>query len=392
MAMMEIKFTPQRLMSLVQELDRRIKVATGQPLRLDFEIYLTALRRYKETKEELDIPPLHTLERLAMLISRLKEEELLDSFFCCLEKHTSSHITNLVIDYYFDNYTDRMAKDYLNQVIHIQELKKPGWSEWARNRDVFFQGDVVRNVALYVISEQILLSQVPERLGMPTPNRLREDAFSLLCNNDEFLGRYLAKLHLNSLIELLKDEQLQRLHAKIWNNALPLHVVEAKRQKIDYDHDHPLFALAKVKLQPTKSPQWLSLSDSARNAYQEWALGTRLESFFDKDSSNERVIFWKRHIRYIEELKEIECRGHMGAISILIGEYEFVEFLDIGAIYVYKRGKVKIPSWVRNLDALKFRTKVVNAGMGVEHGEGWIAHLGKVWPQRVNKLINVALL
>lgn len=387
----EIKFTPQRLKSLVVELEQRIGIATGQPVRLDIELYLNSLRKYKEKPTNDNLPTITSLEKLSPLIPKLKEEQLFDTFLDCLRHSTNTRITSAILEYYFNNYSDFLAKTYLLNSVHTEVLNKKGWEIWSIHRDVFFKGDVTSNIANFIIQQRIPLQEIPDRIGMAEPYSIREDSLSYLCNNKGIFDSYLKVLPLEAILSIIRNDQLQRFHTPIWNYTLPLYGKEAKEKKIKDDTDHPLFSEAKLRLQPTKSPQWLRLNNEAKLAYQEWALGARLESFFDEDTNNTRILFWKRHIRNIEEIKEVNHRGSIEAFSIVIGRYEFIEFREVGAIYVYPKGSARIPKRVVDLNELKFRKKVVNAGMGVERGEGWIAHLGRVWPDRVNKLINEAL-
>jgi hypothetical protein len=387
----DINFTPQRLKSLVVELEKRIVVATGQPVRLDIGLYLDRLRKYKANPTKDNLPNIVSLEKLSALIPRMQEEQLIDAFWSCLRHATNKRITSAILDYYFNNYSDSAAKEYLFNTIHTEVVNRSGWEIWSRQRVVFFKGDVTNNIANFIIQQRIPLQDIPKRLGMPEPCSIREDSLSCLCNNKSLLESYLRVLPLQSVQAILKDDQLQRLHAPIWNYTLPLYGEEAKEQKKRDDTDHPLFSLAKLRLRPTRSPQWLRLSKEAKTAYQEWALGSRIESFFEQDSNNARILFWKRHIRNIDELKEVNHRGSIEAFSATIGKYDFIEFKDVGAIYVYPKGTINIPNRTSDLSTLKFRNEVVHAGVGVEYGEGWIPHHGHIWTQRAAKLINEAL-
>jgi hypothetical protein len=388
----EIKFTPQRLKYLVVELEKRIRVSTGKPIRLDIELYFDNLKKYKKDPLKENFPTLTTLEKLSAMIQKVKEEDLIDIFFDCLNISTTPRITAAILNYYFNEYSNSLVKNYLFHHIHLEILNTKGWKIFSRYREVFFKGDIKKNIVSFIIQQRIPFQDIPDRIGMVEPYRLREDSLSLLCEDKNLFNSYLKVLSLEHIMAILKNDQLQRLHNSIWNYSLPLYVKEAKQQKIKSDTDHPLFSIAKLRLKPTKSPQWIRLSEQARLAYQDWALGARLEAFFKQDTNNARILFWKGHLRNIEEIKEIDYRGTIGAFSIAIGKYEFVEFREVGAIYVYHKGSIRIPKSVTNLDRdLKFREKVVNAGIGVEYGEGWIAHLGKVWTGRVTKLINEAL-
>ena len=384
----EINFTPQRLKSLVVELEKVIGVATGQPVRLDIELFLESLKKYKDETVKANIPSLATLEKLSVMIPRLQEEDLFEAFFDCLRNTTNARITSAILFYYFNNYKDIRAKNYLLKSIHIEALSNKGWEVWSQHREIFFNGNVTENIAQYIIQQKIPLQEVAGRLGMLEPYSIREDSLSFLCGNKSLFSSYLKALPLEAILKILKDDQLQRLHTSIWDYTLPLYGPEAKEQKIKDDIDHPLFTLAKVRLQPTKSPQWIRISEPAKASYQDWAIGSRLEVFL---GDSDRIRFWKRQLSKIDGVKEVTYRGYVEAFSIVIGKYEFIEFKDIGAVYVYPKGIIRIPSRVTNLDDLKFRDKVVNAHMGVENGEGWIAHLGRVWPNRINRLINEAL-
>ncbi len=387
----KFNFTPQRLKSLVVELEKRIGIATGQPIRLDIELYINGLKKYKANPINENIPILASLEKLSTHIPRMQEEQLFDVFFDCLTHSSNPTITSAILDYYFNNYSDAFTKKYLLRIIHTEVLNRKGWEFWSHHREVFFKGDVIKNIANLIIQHRIPLQDVPARLGMLQPFSIREEALSYLSNNKDLFDSYLKTLPLESVLATLKDNQLQRLHTPIWNYTLPLYGEEAKEQKTRNDTDHPLFSLAKLRLKPTKAPQWIRLSKDAKNTYQEWALGARLEAFFDEDTNNTRILFWKRHLRNIDEIKEVNHRGSVQAFSIAIGKYEFVEFRDVGAIYVYRRGSVRLPNRVTDLNELKFREKVIKPGVGVEHGEGWIPHIGEKWLDRANKLINEAL-
>ncbi|MEA1979845.1 MAG: hypothetical protein U9N54_02585 [candidate division Zixibacteria bacterium] len=387
-----IEFTPSRLKALVKHLEDTIKVATGQPVRLDIEKYINELKKYKQTGFESDIPQIASLERLCYQIPLMQKNDLLETFIKCIERLTTKSITASIVLYYFDNYEDEDAKNYLFNNIQKEVLNINGWDVWAHKKSVYFSGKVVNNLVNEIIKNKVPIDKIPNKIGLDKPYRIREDALSLLCEDKGYFTRYISSIDLGSIIDLLCDEQLKRLHTPVWNTALPKFVEEAKEIKIEEDEDHELFALAKMKLTPTKSPQWQRLSEKAKMAYQEWAIGTRLEAFFEEDTDNKRILFWKRYIRHINKIKEIEYRYEIAAFSIEIGKYEFIEFRDIGAIYVYPKGKVRIPNSVTNLDRdLKFRDKVINPGAGPEHGEGWVPHWGNVWTERVNRLIKIAL-
>jgi len=387
-----INFTPNRLKALVIDLERRIRVPTGEPIRLDIELYLNALKKYAETGLEKDVPNISSLEMLCLHIPLIQNEKLLNAFFACLSYSSSKKITSIIVEFYFNNYEDENARNYLFNNIHHDILMLPGWKVWSINREVFFKGNVVKNIADFIIKNKVSLKSIPENIGMEKPYRIREDALSFLCDDIKYFKRYLQYLDLESILSILKDEQIKRLHTAIWNNTLPFYCEEAKEMKIKNDTDHRLFSLAKLRLNPNKSPQWLRLNNEAKMAYQEWAIGARLEAFFDEDTDNERILFWKRHVRHISKIKEIEYHNEIAAFAIEIGKYEFIEFRDIGAIYVYSKGSVWIPTKVNSLDKeLKFREKVINPGIGTQHGEGWVPHWGKIWAERVNRLINKAL-
>jgi len=387
----EINFTPHRLKSLVVELEKRIGKATGEPVRLDLEIYLNQLKKYKENPTEENMPTLISLEKLSTLIPKIKEEQLEGAFFDCLRNKTNSRITSAVLEHYFNNYQDEFAKNYLHGNIQNEILSYEGWKLWSHHRDIFFKGDVKNNIAQLIIREQIPLQSIHERLGMHNPYLIKEDSFSHLCNNKHLFDSYLKHLSLQAILSILSNGHLQRFHTAIWDYALPHYLKEAKAEKRKKSEDHALFSKAKLRLKPSRSPQWLRLSNNAKEAYKEWAFGERLEEFFDKDTDNERILFWKRYIRHMDNIKEITCRGELEAFAISIGRYEFIEFRNIGAIYAYSKGAVKIPNRVSDLSELKFRNKVVHAGTGVDRGEGWVPHQGKMWLKRANKLINEAL-
>jgi len=387
----EIDFTPQRLHSLVAELKRSIGTATGEPNRLDIQDAFVRLRQYQENPARDNLPTLATLEKLSLRIPMIKEEGLYDAFFDCLQHRTNETITSAILDYYFNNYSDLPSKNYLLNNIHKAALDRPGWETWSRSREVFFKGEVVENIASFVIQQHIQLQHIPERLGMPEPFAIRQDAISCLCNNDHYFTSYLSVLHLESILSILDDDTWQRSHTPLWNYTLPKFRQEAIKQRNQNDTDHPLFAKAKLHLRPITSPQWLRLNNDAKEAYQEWALGARLEAFFDQDTDNKRILFWKRYLRFIARIKEVEYQGSIGAFAILIGKYEFVEFRDIGAIYVYEKDAIKIPSRVTSLESLKHRHKVIHGRRPPHVGGGWQPHLGNVWQERVNRLIKEAL-
>jgi hypothetical protein len=309
-----------------------------------------------------------------------------------LQYSTSKIITVTILGYYFDNYDDALAKEYLYENIKKERISEDGWEVWSMNRDVFFKGDVVRNIASFIIkSQNIGLSDAPAKLGMIKTYRIRDDSLKMLCSDETMFISYLETLSLKSIMELLKNEGLQRVHSKVWDYAIPLYFEEAKEEKLRNDTDHPLFEMARRQLKPTKTPQWLRLSNKAQELYQEWALGARLEAFFQDDTDNQRILFWKRHLRYIDDIKEIEYRGDIEVFAITIKSYVFVEFKEVGAIYVYEKGVIPIPNKITNLESMKYRDKVVNAYHGSDRGEGWIAHQGQIWMNRANTLINKAL-
>lgn len=387
-----IDFTPVRLKSLVKELELRIGKQSGEPVRLDLERVLEKLKSYQISQLEEDIPSISDLELLSKYIAKIKQLELSDTLFDCLNFRPTVDITKNILDFYFDNYKEEKACKYLYENIHKEMLNVEGWEIWSKNRSMFFQGNILKNIVIWILQNSILLTDIPNALGITNVRQLREDVIKAICENKEILSNYLGRISIEAIIALLNDDQWQSIHTSIWNHTLPLYCNEAKALKIDQDEDHPLFELAKRKLQPPNSPKWLRLNDEAKTAYKEWALGATIEAFFLEDSNNERVKFWKRYLKVIDNIKEIKVRGSVEAFCIEIGGFEFVEFRKIGAIYVYKKGSVKIPSKVRNLDKeLKFRHMVVNAGVGTENGEGWIPHQGNVWLERANRLINLAI-
>jgi hypothetical protein len=385
-------FTPLRLKSLVSELEKTIGIQSGEPLRLDLEHVIGKLKMYQHSSSEEHLPTISDLELLTRFIPKLKEYGLLEALFECTNLHTSVEITKNVLDYYFDNYKEEKVCEYLYNNIHKEVLNIDGWEIWSNKRSMFFEGDVLKNIVIWILQNSILLTDIPTVLGLDNVRQLREDVIKTICHNNEVLSKYLERISTEAILDLLNDDQWQSIHTPIWNHSLPLYCDEAKTIKIDQDIDHPLFELAKRKLQPPDNPKWLSLNDEAKAAYREWSLGATIEAFFLEDKDNERVRFWKRYIKVIDNIKEIKVRNEVEAFCFEIGAFEFIEFRNIGAIYVYSKGSVKIPSRVRNLDnELKFRHLVVNAGAGIENGEGWIPHQGRVWLERANKLINIAI-
>ena len=145
----KIEFEPLRLKSLVDHLESTIKVATGQPIRLDIEQHIKALRKYITTRNAGDIPALYSLESLSGMIEKLNLLELSDGFFECLEKRSSSFILQNALQYYFDNYEDEKVQSYIYKNITKYKLSDVGWNIWSREADIFFKDDVINNLVMW---------------------------------------------------------------------------------------------------------------------------------------------------------------------------------------------------------------------------------------------------
>ena len=343
-------FTPVRLKSLVSELEKRIGIQSGEPVRLDLERVIGKLKMYQHSNSEEHLPALSDLELLTRFIPKIKEYGLLETLFECTNSHTSADITRNVLDYYFDNYNEKEVCEYLYDNIHKEVLNIDGWEIWSNKRSMFFKGNALKNTVIWILQNSILLTDIPTVLGLYNVRKLREDVIKTICHNKEVLSNYLGRISKEAILDLLNDDRWQSIHTSIWNHVLPMYCEEAKALKIEYDEDHVFFELAKRKLQPPNNPKWLSINDEAKAAYREWALGATIEAFFLEDRNNERVKFWKRYIKVIDNIKEIKFRNEVEAFCFEIGAFEFIEFRKMGAIYVYKKGAVKIPSRVRNLD------------------------------------------
>jgi hypothetical protein len=237
----------------------------------------------------------------------------------------------------------------------------------------------------------IEIPDLADHWGLELSYRLRDDFFEAWINDTTLFADYVSRLSPVVIEKLLKNDQLERFHIPIWNITLPLFLEEAKELKINHDEDHKLFSLAKLLLHPPHGIKWQRLSDAAKYAYKSWSIGTQLESVFESDRDNKRISFWKRKITDIDEVIEIQYRGETGALAMTIGKYQFVEFKDIGAIYVYQANRISIPRRVSNLAELKHKTKVIRPGFGTQNGEGWIAHQGTRWPHYADKLVKEAL-
>ena len=77
------------------------------------EILDNELKKYKQSGLESDIPQIASLERLCYQIPLMLENDLLKTYFNCLEQITTKSITAVIVLYFFDNYEDEDAKKYL---------------------------------------------------------------------------------------------------------------------------------------------------------------------------------------------------------------------------------------------------------------------------------------
>jgi hypothetical protein len=390
---MEIKFDfqPSRLKTFVHYLEKTIKVPTGIPKRLDREDAIKALHRYHESQSPADMPGIIQLERVSDNIGELFEIGLKETYFLCIDMHCSGKILANLITQYFNDYTDDINKSFLLAHIDHFQLLIPEWERWINLKSAFFADDPIKELFAAAAKDNIEFDRLASYWGLKLPYRIRDDAIRAFFDDTEILVTYLKGIDSSKIIKLLNNYDLQIIHTKIWDVVLPLFVSIAKEIKIENNEDHEIFSLAKIRLEPPKSAKWHKLSEKAQTAYKEWAIGSQLESIFYFDPHNHRVRFWKQYITQIDEITEIQQHDYTEAISMSIGKYLFIEFREMGAIYVYPKGSVSIPNTVSNLDHLKFRNLIVNAGVGKENGEGWIPHLGATWYKYAEKMVQRAL-
>jgi hypothetical protein len=104
----------------------------------------------------------------------------------------------------------------------------------------------------------------------------------------------------------------------------------------DYDEFHPSIMNDAIKFRlgdpRTKGEEWSFLSKDAFSQVKRWVLRQNLEEIFAGDADNKRFNYWKRFIRYMDD---VELLKEPKVAFIYFKQFVVVEFGNIGAAYFY---------------------------------------------------------
>jgi hypothetical protein len=141
-----------------------------------------------------------------------------------------------------------------------------------------------------------------------------QENFIIKRDGEDFVSSKLAQYHTNDYKELLKV------------------YIEPR----DYDEFHPSIMNDAIKFRlgdpRTKEEEWSFLSKDALSQVRKWVLRQNLEEIFAEDADNKRFNYWKRFIRYMDD---VELLKEPKVAFIYFKQFVVVEFGNIGAAYFY---------------------------------------------------------
>lgn len=127
------------------------------------------------------------------------------------------------------------------------------------------------------------------------------------------------------------SSKLEQYHTNDYKEMLKVYI-----EPRDYEEFHPSIMNDAIKFRlgdpRTKEEEWSFLSKDAISQVKRWVLRQNLEEIFAEDADNKRFNYWKRFIRYMDD---VELLKEPKVAFIYFKQFVVVEFGNIGAAYFY---------------------------------------------------------
>jgi hypothetical protein len=200
------------------------------------------------------------------------------------------------------------------------------------------------------------------------------DNFIISRDGEEFVSRILEKFTMDDYKKVLKiyleNRSFEKFHTSILNDAIKLRFGDPRKNE----------------------DAWNFLSSEALTQVKRWVIRQNLEEIFASDPDNKRFNYWKRFIRYMDD---VELLKDPKVAFIYFNKFVVVEYGNIGAAYFYhKEGFEKFILPIK--DSPEFRRKSTNVKEsmfkdrsseknGIKLFINKLAHLGVMWTRRFDE-------
>jgi hypothetical protein len=206
---------------------------------------------------------------------------------------------------------------------------------------------------------------------------------------------FLAGLHENFIIlrdgEEFVSKSLEMFSLDDYKMVLKVYL---EARKFDEYHPTILHDATKYRIGDPREREedWDFLSDEALLQVKRWVIQKNLIEIFASDSDNNRFNYWKRFIKYMDD---VELVKDPKVAFIYFKEFVVVEFGNIGAAYFYhKTGFEKFISPVKNSHSFKYRStsaKEVMLKERIPEKQGTklflikLDHRGQIWKRKFDE-------
>jgi hypothetical protein len=200
------------------------------------------------------------------------------------------------------------------------------------------------------------------------------DNFIISRDGEEYVSSILEKFSMDDYKKVLKiyleNRNFEKFHRSILNDAIKLRFGDPRKNE----------------------DVWNFLSSEALTQVKRWVIKQNLEEIFASDPDNKRFNYWKRFIRYMED---VELLKDPKVAFIYFNKFVVVEYGNIGAAYFYhKEGFEQFILPIKDSPGFRRKSTSVKESLfkdrnpekiGIKLFINKLPHLGVMWKRRFDE-------